>query len=724
MTDFAKLVLDADTTGLKSGERDLEKMASTAAQTAQKVSASMRKLGIGLTVGVTAPLTLFGKGAFQAAVDAQELQSMFDTTFGKMSDTMNAWAQDTANAMGRSTQEIQQSAAVFQGFFKDMLPERDAAEFSKKLTVLSQDVASFKNLANDDAQRRLFAAVTGEYESLKSLGVVINDTVLKAKAMEMGFGNSTSKLTEQEKVLIRVALLQEKFADAAGDVARTSDSTANQIKRSEAAFEQLQVTVGTKLLPILTPLIEKVGTALQWFSQLPEPIQNTAVMLGLVAAAAGPLLTLFAPLIGFITSIGTTAAAAAGVTGVGGLAALKIGLITIAPYIAAFAAAGYLVYQNWDSISAALGDIGRGLGLVQTEFQVTTGTIGSSFDQLAEKAVSSSTITEDAAKRIRDGIQQMSASGAVDPALTAEITELVWQMEQAGQISGEQANEIRANILKAWSSEDVTRQKSDWEKLGEDLLAFNNFMNDFVSDMESRNARMAANSRAFWRDMWNAFDGWWTGVKEGAAAIPGEISRMADTAVATLDRMVSQIGSAITGRLGAIWNGAKAKIKEVERTFYWLAEQVVFNSHVPDMVDLVGQHMAKLDGLMVDPAVRAAQKTDAAFRELAANVGSILDRVFPRVAALRAMQNDIATINKGVESGLISADLGEQAFRRLRRAGAGLDIEGPNAAVSDSLLNTPSLVEGMEKIKTFSMIPVRRPQTVFFFFWGGFFETK
>ena len=29
MTDFAKLVLDADTTGLKSGERDLEKMAST-----------------------------------------------------------------------------------------------------------------------------------------------------------------------------------------------------------------------------------------------------------------------------------------------------------------------------------------------------------------------------------------------------------------------------------------------------------------------------------------------------------------------------------------------------------------------------------------------------------------------------------------------------------------------------------------------------------------------
>lgn len=59
----------------------------------------MAKLGAGLTVGVTAPLTLFGKSAISAASDAVELQSMFDTTFGNMSDNLNKWAETTGDAM-------------------------------------------------------------------------------------------------------------------------------------------------------------------------------------------------------------------------------------------------------------------------------------------------------------------------------------------------------------------------------------------------------------------------------------------------------------------------------------------------------------------------------------------------------------------------------------------------------------------------------------------------
>lgn len=352
MADFAKLVLDADTRGLKTAERDLDGVAAKASDVARKVGESMTKLGAGLTIGVTAPLTLFGKGAVQAAIDAQELQSMFDTTFGAMSGRMNKWAEETGDAMGRSTQELQQSAAMFQGFFKDMLPEGEAANFSKTLTVLAQDVASFKNLSNDDAQRRLFAAVTGEYESLKALGVVINDNVLAAKGLEMGFGSSTSAMSEQEKVLARVAILQEKFADASGDVERTSGSMANQIKAAQARFSELQVSIGDKLIPVLNPLLEKLNSALDWFTQLPEPVQETAVVIGGVAAAAGPLLMVVGQL--------TTAVP---------LLAKAMTFLFAHPIIlgaAALIGGIYLAWKNWDKIKPI---IDKTIGWVKDLFQ-------------------------------------------------------------------------------------------------------------------------------------------------------------------------------------------------------------------------------------------------------------------------------------------------------------------------------------------------------------------
>lgn len=406
MADLAKLVLDADTRGLKNAERDLEEVSRKASDAAEKIGGSMRKLGVGLSVGVTAPLTVFAKGAAQAAIDAVELQSMFDTTFGKMSKSMNEWARKTGDAMGRSTQELQQSAAVFQGFFKDMLPEQEAAKFSKTLTILSQDVASFKNLANDDAQRRLFAAVTGEYESLKSLGVVINDTVMKAQAMKMGFGNSTSALTEQEKVLIRVALLQQKFADASGDVARTSDSTANQIKRSQAAFQELQVTVGTKLLPALTPLIEKLGAAFEWFTALPDPVQNVALGAAAVAAALGPVLIGLGTLVSVGGSVVGALGGGLGVAGALGTVAAM--LIKLSP----LAVAAYVVWQNWDDIAPRLTpiignlrDIAEGLGLIGPKAKEA----GSASNEAASELADLGTAASNASKMFQSWADKFDA---------------------------------------------------------------------------------------------------------------------------------------------------------------------------------------------------------------------------------------------------------------------------------------------------------------------------
>jgi hypothetical protein len=47
---------------------------------------------------------------------------------------------------------------------------------------LAIDVASFNNVSDDQAINAFTKALTGERESLKSLGIVINETDVKKKA--------------------------------------------------------------------------------------------------------------------------------------------------------------------------------------------------------------------------------------------------------------------------------------------------------------------------------------------------------------------------------------------------------------------------------------------------------------------------------------------------------------------------------------------------------------
>lgn len=263
MTDFARLVLDADTRGLKQGQRELDRTGDQAQRTAREVDSSagkmasaFKKVGVALVAaGIGNVLLDFGKKSVQAAIDAQEMESAFDVVFGNMAADVRAWAEETGNALGRSTQEIQRGALAFQELFGKALDPAQAAELSKQFAVLTQDLASFKNLSNEVAQQKLFSGLVGEAEPLRAVGVFLNETAVKAKATELGLAGVNGALTDQEKIVARAALIQEQLAAAQGDVIRTSDSAANQIKTMNAAVEELQVAIGQKLLPALTPLI-------------------------------------------------------------------------------------------------------------------------------------------------------------------------------------------------------------------------------------------------------------------------------------------------------------------------------------------------------------------------------------------------------------------------------------------------------------------------------------
>lgn len=145
MTDIARLELDVDTRKLKQGERDLRGFEKTAGRTAREVGASMRGVGLGLTAGLTAPITAFGVGMVRATGDFEASMNNVSAISGATGGDLNKLS-EVAREMGATTQFSASEAADALGFLA--MAGFEAAEAAEALPdVLSLAAASGMDLA-------------------------------------------------------------------------------------------------------------------------------------------------------------------------------------------------------------------------------------------------------------------------------------------------------------------------------------------------------------------------------------------------------------------------------------------------------------------------------------------------------------------------------------------------------------------------------------------------
>jgi len=148
------------------------------------------------------------------------------------------------------------AAATYGNLFRSMgMTEELSATMSINLVKLAGDLASFNNLDPTEVFEKLRAGLTGEAEPLKSLGVNINETVIKLKAMELGLSDGKSVLDANSKATAAYALIMEQTSLAQGDFARTSDGLANQQRILTAQMEDLSAAAGETLTPAVIILV-------------------------------------------------------------------------------------------------------------------------------------------------------------------------------------------------------------------------------------------------------------------------------------------------------------------------------------------------------------------------------------------------------------------------------------------------------------------------------------
>lgn len=246
-----------DTSGVQNG-------VSAIKQSFNGLGSAVKK--IGLLIGgafAVGKLVQFGKECVELGSDLTEVQNVVDVTFTTMSDKVNEFAKNAMTSAGLSETMAKRYVGTFGAMSKSFgFSEAQAYDMSTALTQLTGDVASFYNISQDLAYIKLKSVFTGETETLKDLGVVMSQSALDQYALANGYGKTTSEMTEQEKVALRLAFVQKQLSAASGDFIRTSDSWANQVRVMQLQLQSLKATVGQGLINIFTPVLKVINILL------------------------------------------------------------------------------------------------------------------------------------------------------------------------------------------------------------------------------------------------------------------------------------------------------------------------------------------------------------------------------------------------------------------------------------------------------------------------------
>lgn len=307
------------------------------------VGEKMRSFGETASKWVSLPLLGAGIASVKLASDMTENINKTQVVFGKNAQAVQKWADTTLKSFGIANVSALDMASKFGDMGTSMgLTQTQMVGMSEKLVGLAGDMASFKNVTVQQASDALTGVFTGETESLKSLGIVMTDTQVKAYAMANGFKGNWEQADQATKVMYRYQFVTNACKNSMGDFSNTSGSTANQTRLFSNTLQQLGVSFGMYILPVITPVIAKLNDMLQAFGNLDPATKRVILVLSGIAIVVFPLITVIGNLciaIGGIISV----VSAVGIATIGFIA----GFVAIGVAVGALA---YLIVTHWSQI--------------------------------------------------------------------------------------------------------------------------------------------------------------------------------------------------------------------------------------------------------------------------------------------------------------------------------------------------------------------------------------
>jgi hypothetical protein len=328
-----------------------QKNLDSAEKTFLKSVSNIEKAGKEMSLAVTVPLVAIAGAMTKFAADDEAAMVRFSRIFGPASDAMKAFEKQALLTIPATTGEMDKLLTTTQNFVEQMgIAPRAATALTQQLTTMAADMAAFNGVGIDDAMNALEKGIAGKTRGLVQLGVVITSAMVKQEAYRMGLAATGSELSQSAIAEATLSLIRTKAANQMGEAARTADNAANSFKFLKSATEELLGEWGKELIPAATNVVHTLTDVERSVADLPAPLKDTAIGLGLVAAAAGPVIVVTGSLIRNLTAINALLKTTTGTAGLLGLAKSLGSLSVIAAPLAFFAA---LLYKSGDATRAA-----------------------------------------------------------------------------------------------------------------------------------------------------------------------------------------------------------------------------------------------------------------------------------------------------------------------------------------------------------------------------------
>lgn len=272
---------------IKEFEQGIKKVEKRLVSVGQK----MQSIGKTMSLTLTLPILAAGAASFKYASDLDEAMSKTNEVFKGSAKEVQKWSKTTLTNLGISQGAALDAASLFGDMATSMgLVPSVASDMSMSLVALGADLASFKNISVKQTSTALKGIFTGETEALKTLGVVMTQQQLETYALANGYTKLMNDMTQAELVQLRYNFVMDATSNAQGDFARTSDGAANQMRIFTESLKEAAASFGQLLLPIITPMIQKVNIVMAKIAALSEEQKKWILSLAGIAAAIGPVL--------------------------------------------------------------------------------------------------------------------------------------------------------------------------------------------------------------------------------------------------------------------------------------------------------------------------------------------------------------------------------------------------------------------------------------------------
>jgi hypothetical protein len=201
--------------------------------------------------------------------------NLFTVSMGEFADEAKRYAENVGDMLGIDPSQWMRNQGVFMTLATGFGVATDkAALMSKNLTQLGYDLSSFFNIRVEDAMQKLQSGLAGELEPLRRLGFDLSQAKLEAIALANGIKMSVSEMTQAQKAQLRYYAIMTQVTTAHGDMARTLEAPANQLRIFQSQLTQAARALGNIFIPALNKVLPYAIAFLQFLRNIADEIAN------------------------------------------------------------------------------------------------------------------------------------------------------------------------------------------------------------------------------------------------------------------------------------------------------------------------------------------------------------------------------------------------------------------------------------------------------------------